>query len=297
MKLKIDKQLALTDQETHLVLMHSILNILGVLIYNLKELGKLSRDPEIMKPVIETLTSIREKLDDKAFTYEQLDKFDELHEYLSKSFVVIYESYPELKDDKDYKTEVDNIFLVLSEMRRRAVEIVEWKDDPFRLKKMTFSELRADLEHFFEAVQSHSRGAYKISFDGPDRKTQRTYRMDLDLAADNDLLEIPMVFKDVIRDILANARKYSLPGTKIKTSVIQKDGKTTFTCKDEGVGIPAEELAKVTSLYYRASSGKARETMGKGIGLTKALYVTQQLGGEFWITSELSAGTTIEIQF
>ncbi len=59
MKLKIDKHLQLTDQELHLVLMHSILNILGVLIYNVKELGKMSRDPQVMKPVIETLTPIR----------------------------------------------------------------------------------------------------------------------------------------------------------------------------------------------------------------------------------------------
>lgn len=297
MKLKIDKHLELTDQEIHLVLMHSILNILGVLIYNVKELGKMSRDPQVMKPVIETLTSIREKLDDQDFTTDQLTKFDELYEYLSQSFVVIYDSYPDLKVDEDYKAEVDNIYLVLSEMRRRAEEIVEWQDDPFRIKEISADELREDMEQFFEAVQSNSQGAYKVVFSNDDRKTKMTYRMDFDISADNDPIAIPMVFKDVIRDILANARKYSLPGSKIEASFTQSNGQTRFTCKDEGVGIPEVELPKVADLYYRASSGKARETMGKGVGLTKAHYVTQKLGGTMWITSELSAGTTVEIVF
>lgn len=297
MKLKIDKHLALTEKEKHLVLMHSILNILGVLIYNVKELGKMSRNPEIMKPVIDTLTSIREKLDDQDFTHEQLNKFNELYEYLSQSFVVIYDSYPDLKDDKDYKAEVDNIYSVLSEMRCRAEEIVEWEGDPFRLKKITSSELREDIEQFFEAVQRNSQGAYKVVFSDADRSAKMTYRMDFEISSDNDEIEMPMVFKDVIRDVLSNARKYSLPGSKIEASFIQKDGQTRFSCKDEGVGIPEEELQKITDLYYRASSGKARETMGKGIGLTKALYVTQQLGGDLWITSQLSAGTTVEIHF
>ncbi|MEQ8712393.1 MAG: ATP-binding protein [Cyclobacteriaceae bacterium] len=297
MKLKIDKHLQLTDQEIHLVLMHSILNILGVLIYNVKELGKMSRDPQVMKPVIETLTSIREKLDDRDFTNDQLSKFDELHEYLSQSFVVIYESYPDLKEDEEYKKEVDNIYLVLSEMRRRAEEIVEWQGDPFRVAKITPEELREDMEQFFEAVQRNSRGAYKVIFSSNDHKAKMTYRMDFDIAADHDQIEIPMVYKDVIRDVLANARKYSLPGSKIEASFVQKNGQTKFSCKDEGVGIPEVELSKVTDLYYRASSGKARETMGKGVGLTKAHYVTQKLGGTMWITSELSGGTTVEIIF
>ncbi|MEQ9297268.1 MAG: hypothetical protein RIF33_01835, partial [Cyclobacteriaceae bacterium] len=248
MKLKIDKHLALTEQETHLVLMHSILNILGVLIYNVKELGKMSRNPEIMKPVINTLTSIREKLDDQDFTYGQLSKFDELHEYLSKSFVVIYESYPDLKDDEDYKDEVDNIYSVLSEMRRRAEEIVEWDGDPFRVKKISTSELREDMEQFFEAVQRNSQGAYKVVFSNDDLTTKMTYLMDFEISVDNDEIEIPMVFKDVIRDVLANARKYSLPGSKVEATFIQKDGQTRFSCTDEGVGIPEEELPKVTEI-------------------------------------------------
>ena len=297
MKLQIDKELKLSDQETHLVLMHSILNILSVLIYNVRELGKMSRDPEVMKPVLETLETIREKLDDQEFTNDQLAKFDELQEYLSSSFVVIYESFPDLKDDEAYKSEVDNIYMVLNELQRRVTEIVAWEKNPFKLTEISTADLRQNIEQFFEAVQNNSRGAYKIDFSEAERPLLNTYKMSLDIKADNDTLKIPMVFKDVIRDVLANARKYSLPGSRIEISINQNNGKTSLSCKDMGVGIPESELPMVADLYYRASSGTARETMGKGIGLTKALYVTQQLNGEMWITSALSEGTTIEISF
>lgn len=297
MKKQIDNILKLTEKEKHLVLMHSILNILGVLISNVKELGKKSRDPEIMKPAIEMLTFIHDRIDDKAFTYEQLEKFDDLHEYLSKSLMVIYDSYPELKTDEQYTLEVDNIFLVLSEMRRRAEEIIEWSDNPFRLKKITPAKLKEDMKQFFEAVQSNSHGAYKIIFSDADNNAKMTYLIKFDIAAEEDEIEIPMVFKDVIRDILANARKYSLPGSRIEACLEQRSGITRFTCKDEGVGIPSDELSQVADLHYRATSGQARDTTGKGIGLTKAHYVTQELGGQLWITSELSEGTTVEIQF
>ncbi len=297
MKLRIDKPLDLTDKETHLVLMHSILNILGVLIYNVKELGRMSRDPEVMKPVVETLENIREKLDDQAFTHDQLQKFDQLLEYLSSSFVVIYESFPELKDDDTYKSEVENIYMVLSELHRRAEEVVAWKKDPFSMTTISPTDLKADMERFFDAVQNNSRGAYKIDFSEADRPILNTYKMSLEIDANNDELVVPMVFKDVIRDVLANARKYSLPGSRIEVKITQQNGRTSFSCKDEGVGIPESELENVADLYYRASSGTARETMGKGVGLTKALYVTQHLEGELWITSALSEGTTVEISF
>ncbi|MEM8895790.1 MAG: ATP-binding protein [Bacteroidota bacterium] len=297
MKLQIEKELNLSNQETHLVLMHSILNILGVLIYNVRELWKMSRDPEVMKPVIETLETIRERLDDQKFTNDQLPKFDELQEYLSSSFVVIYESYPNLKDDEAYKSEVDNIYMVLRELKRRTEEIVAWDKDPFKLTEISTTHLKEDIEQFFEAVQNNSRGAYKIDFSEAERPVLNTYKMILDIKADNDTLKIPMVFKDVVRDVLANARKYSLPGSRIEVSIKQSNGNTSFSCKDLGVGIPESELPMVADLYFRASSGTARETMGKGIGLTKALYVTQHLNGEMWITSALSEGTTIEISF
>lgn len=296
MKLKIENNIVLTDKEVQLVLMHSILNILGILIANIKGLGSRSRDPEIMKPAISTLSEIHNRLDDAAFTSEQLMKFDELHEYLSKSMMVIYDSYPELKNDDHYVSEVDNIFTILAEMRRRSEEIAEWQGDPFRVVSMPVSKFKSDIEAFFEAVASNSKGAYKVNFQNKGRKP-KTYRMNLVVNADHDTLQLPAVFKDVIRDLLANARKYSLPGSKIDARLEQVNGITSFVCKDEGVGIPSAEIQKVTSLHYRASSGKARDTTGKGIGLTKAHYVVQTLKGQMWITSELSEGTTIEIKF
>jgi signal transduction histidine kinase len=68
-----------------------------------------------------------------------------------------------------------------------------------------------------------------------------------------------------------------------------------FMVEDTGRGIPPDEITNVVQFGQRASNVGDVRTMGGGFGLTKAVFVTKQFGGRFWISSEVGAGTRIRI--
>ena len=64
---------------------------------------------------------------------------------------------------------------------------------------------------------------------------------------------------------------------------------------DQGIGIPEEEVEKVTRYGYRASNVFDRRTMGGGYGLTKAYQLCKKFHGRFFIESDEGKGTCIEM--
>ena len=63
--------------------------------------------------------------------------------------------------------------------------------------------------------------------------------------------------------------------------------------RDAGVGIPAGEIERVFTPFYRAST--ARGVAGTGLGLAGARAIVAQLGGTIALESALGVGTTVTI--
>ncbi|MGM0739910.1 MAG: sensor histidine kinase, partial [Bacteroidota bacterium] len=106
-------------------------------------------------------------------------------------------------------------------------------------------------------------------------------------------LTMPLLFKDVIRDLVSNARKYTPAGGTIHMRIRQNNGLLHVSIADNGIGIPEEELPRVFDYGYRASNAGGIRTMGGGFGLTKALHVVRLFNGDIRIESTPGKGTTI----
>ena len=87
--------------------------------------------------------------------------------------------------------------------------------------------------------------------------------------------------------------KYSPRGAPICVAVHERDTDVMITVRDEGVGIPTNELPRIFTRYYRAST--ARGIAGSGIGLSGAKAIVEQHGGVLSIESEEGRGTTVTI--
>jgi signal transduction histidine kinase len=105
----------------------------------------------------------------------------------------------------------------------------------------------------------------------------------------------------VIGNLLSNAIKFSTPPGAIRVTLDSHrpdDGSTedvTLVVHDEGVGIPATDLAAVSTLYYRASN-VVRTTIGTGIGLFGSRSIIEQQGGSLQLESTEGVGTTVTVR-
>ncbi|GGH80394.1 two-component system sensor histidine kinase VicK [Pullulanibacillus pueri] len=97
----------------------------------------------------------------------------------------------------------------------------------------------------------------------------------------------------VIDNIISNAIKYSPDGGRITFKVIQKGNHLVTGIKDEGVGIPKENLTKVFDRFFRVDKARSRKLGGTGLGLAIAKEIVAAHGGEIWADSEWNKGTAI----
>jgi two-component system sensor histidine kinase VicK len=103
----------------------------------------------------------------------------------------------------------------------------------------------------------------------------------------------PDKMTQVIDNIISNAIKYSPEGGTITFKVMVKGGHIVTMIKDQGVGIPKENLSKIFERFYRVDRARSRKLGGTGLGLAIAKEIVAAHGGEIWADSEWNKGTTI----
>ncbi|RHW40408.1 cell wall metabolism sensor histidine kinase WalK [Neobacillus notoginsengisoli] len=97
----------------------------------------------------------------------------------------------------------------------------------------------------------------------------------------------------VIDNIISNALKYSPEGGEVIFTLFEENGKITVSIKDEGIGIPKENLEKIFDRFYRVDKARTRKLGGTGLGLAIAKEMVNAHGGNIWATSEEGKGTQI----
>ncbi len=104
-------------------------------------------------------------------------------------------------------------------------------------------------------------------------------------------------FKRMFANLISNAVKYSKPGGRIIVSATQSPGKVVFSIKDQGIGVPPEDLDRIFEGYYRAENARAFTTDGSGLGLRYVQQIATLYGGRVWVESELETGSTFYVEF
>ena len=101
--------------------------------------------------------------------------------------------------------------------------------------------------------------------------------------------------KQILINLLSNAVKFSKPGGKVVLSLSQAGADAVISVRDQGVGIPADLLARIGQPFEQGSNDPllAREGTGLGLALVKALVGRH--GGRFEVESRENVGTTITV--
>jgi two-component system, OmpR family, sensor histidine kinase ArlS len=101
--------------------------------------------------------------------------------------------------------------------------------------------------------------------------------------------------EQVLVILLDNAVKYSEPHTSIEVLLTENDLHVLIEVRDEGIGIPEEDLTKVFDRFYRVDKARSREKGGYGLGLAIASKLIYNYGGTIEAKKNQPAGTIIYV--
>jgi signal transduction histidine kinase len=106
---------------------------------------------------------------------------------------------------------------------------------------------------------------------------------------DNDL------FQSLIINIVDNARKAMDNGGDIHISGTVKDDKYVIIIKDNGRGMPPEEIDRISEAFYRVDKSRSRAQGGAGLGLSICSKIAEIHNATLKFKSEVGRGTVVTI--
>ena len=149
---------------------------------------------------------------------------------------------------------------------------------------------------------------YPESFSAPELLEQACHAIQPQLSKNNNSLELeldelPMLFNDATKfrqifiNLLSNACKFTRDGNiVVKASQLEgDDGLALFEVKDTGIGMTAEQQAKVFDAFVQADKSTTANYGGTGLGLSICKDFCEMMGGSISVESEPGRGTNFQV--
>lgn len=105
------------------------------------------------------------------------------------------------------------------------------------------------------------------------------------------------MIQEVLYNLCDNAIRYNKPEGHVWVSVFAKGEQVVLQVRDDGIGIPKEDLSRIFERFYRVDKARSKKTGGTGLGLAIVKHIAEQHRAEITIDSEINVGTTISLIF
>ena len=128
--------------------------------------------------------------------------------------------------------------------------------------------------------------------------TQKNHKIEFDIAMDiKDIYADRNGADQILTNIISNACKYTPDNGKISIEAKNVGDFVEIKVSDNGIGIPKEDLPRITERFYRVEKGRSRAMGGTGLGLSIANEMIKSLGGSLKVHSVFGEGTSISLLF
>lgn len=160
----------------------------------------------------------------------------------------------------------------MTNLVKDLLELSQFDYQETKWKKTAF-ELNAIMPLIYDkmVVNTKSKGQ-ELSFSLTEEP--------LNLFADKERIE------QVIMNIISNAVKYTDEGGHISVSTHKEGDLAVVKVKDDGMGIPKEDLPRLFERFYRVDKARSRELGGTGLGLSIAEQIVHAHKGSIEIYSD-----------
>jgi signal transduction histidine kinase len=116
-------------------------------------------------------------------------------------------------------------------------------------------------------------------------KINSEVKEDLFISSDKNMI------KTIMRNLLTNAIKYSYRSGKIIVKADVNDRDVRISVKDNGIGIPEENIENIFRIDAKFSVPGTENELGTGLGLKLCKEFAEKLGGRIWVESSENKGS------
>jgi two-component system phosphate regulon sensor histidine kinase PhoR len=99
----------------------------------------------------------------------------------------------------------------------------------------------------------------------------------------------------MIDNLIGNALRYGRKGAPVSIAARSEGEMVRLTVSDEGEGIAAEHIPRLTQRFYRADPSRSRALGGTGLGLAIVKHIVERHRGVLDIESEVGKGTRVHV--
>jgi signal transduction histidine kinase/CheY-like chemotaxis protein len=101
--------------------------------------------------------------------------------------------------------------------------------------------------------------------------------------------------RQILINLLSNAIKFTDSG-QVSFQVTYRYQVAQFTVEDTGVGIHKSDIERIFQPFERARTARAKATTGTGLGLTITMLLTNVMGGDLVVKSEVGKGSSFQVK-
>ena len=201
-------------------------------------------------------------------------------------------SYAEtLMENSDLPKQTEQDFLsVIVKESDRMTNIVS---DLLTLSRFDAGSIEFQFERF--SIKKTVNDVYNSMFMEAQKHNHRftlEFKSELqEIVGDSSRIE------QVLINMVSNAIKYTRDGGRIKIILGSKDDSVWVSVRDNGIGIPSDDVPKVFDRFYRVDKARSRESGGTGLGLSIAKEIVTRHNGTMELDSNIGKGTTITVAF
>jgi two-component system phosphate regulon sensor histidine kinase PhoR len=180
----------------------------------------------------------------------------------------------------------------ISEMRSQSIRMQSLVEE-----LLVLSRIEASTERAFEKMVNVPRLLWQIHAEAEALNRERSHKIFFDISPILYVYGIESELRSAFSNMIFNAIKYTPNHGVIEVRWSLEGDQAQFSVRDNGDGIAAEHIDRLTERFYRIDKARSRTTGGSGLGLSIVKHVLSHHNSRLVIESDVGKGSDFFCRF
>lgn len=255
----------------------------------------------ILRTQVAPLTSQTDEISGLVLIFTDITELRRL-EHLRTEFVgnVSHELKTPLTSIRGYIETLEDMDMTDTSLVKRFLGVVNRESE--RLARLIndlldLSKLEGKRHHQLLPTQLEDVLANVVDILKPEAEKKA---IELKIEIEKDLPRIMGIeeqLNQVAINLIDNAIKYTPKGGQVEVTLNSDSQWVILIVRDNGIGIPKEDLERIFERFYRVDKARTRQMGGTGLGLSIVRHIVKAHAGQIDVVSKVGVGTTFTVKF